>query len=334
MTYLNSKSLPSTPLNIKSNPQDYFSLKPILSLNLRTNSKLQNNPSDSEDDDEEEESEFDETRTDNIHDIIDKFDQVSIMNHHDENNNLIHHQENDEVYFSPITPFDPLDSEEIPKNKLASMKNLSRTSSPQLTTPSSPSNTTSTNFKLSLPNLSPLNLLIVDDNIINLKILNRILLKLYPKSNITQIKDSTLVPNLLNLNTYDSIFIDIEMPIINGLDLAKLIRDNKKFNKTSLIAVTTRNSFQDLQTFQNLGIDYTFNKPLNYKLEFMSNIIDNLMKFRKNNDIININNYFSNSGTSSTRNSISSCCSTIQSDLMSNISSTTSNSNTCSCPTK
>ncbi|KAI5962500.1 SRR1 [Candida pseudojiufengensis] len=384
MTFLQPKSLPTTPsINIKemnqstnnTSTQDYFSLKPKLSLDMSTSSKSSYHSDHSENEEDEddvedlESTEFDETKTENIDNIIDSFNQISIINHQDHikhQHELNNNSQNEEIFYSPITPFETLEQEDpnnikqhqpnlpskymnlslsniipIPKQ----LKSRSRSSSPQLSTPPSPTNTnnnTSTNstsptkFKLNFPNLSTYNFLIVDDNIINLKILNRILSKIYPKSNITQIQDSTKIPQLLEDNLYDSIFIDIEMPKLNGFQIAKIIRNYKKFNKTSLIAVTTRNSPQDLLVFQNLGIDYTFNKPLNYKLEFMSNIIDNLMKFRQKNDINNINNYFQTSGgndsTKSSISSISSNSTITQSDLMSNISSSSSSSLiTCSC---
>lgn len=230
---------------------DYFSLKPKLSLDTNSSG---NNDNNDDDDDNDNDDDDDDYNKDSHDELLDPFDTMDINQHQVE-------------YYSPLTPF------EIQGN------------SPQDSIISSKSSNKSTNlqpFPLTLPNLTNYNFLIVDDNIINLRILNRVLLKLYPKSNIVQIQDSKLVAEILQRQQFDSVFLDIEMPDITGIDIAKLIRSDEKFKKMPVIAVTTRNSAEDLQLYKKYGIDHTFHKPLNYSLDLIGSSIDEIIERRNN----------------------------------------------------
>lgn len=104
--------------------------------------------------------------------------------------------------------------------------------------------------------------LLVDDNLINLFILKRILAKIFPNSKLVFTSDSTEVEMLLEQNKFDLIFLDIEMPILSGIDLTRMVRQRKDWDYLGLIAVTTRFSDADLQLYKSIGIDHTLKKPL------------------------------------------------------------------------
>ena len=92
------------------------------------------------------------------------------------------------------------------------------------------------------------NLLIVDDSINELKyiqkhIIHYIELKGYAIIVETFLNEGTIT---IDVNKYDAIFLDIDMPKINGFDLATIINENNiKLNIFS---------FYPLQTFLNYGI--------------------------------------------------------------------------------
>ncbi|ODV95082.1 hypothetical protein PACTADRAFT_50903 [Pachysolen tannophilus NRRL Y-2460] len=137
--------------------------------------------------------------------------------------------------------------------------------------------------------------LIVDDNPINIMILKKILNKMfnnncilhstiYPQevlnkvfkyknnedinnnnnknnksvSIITPNKDLKINPNF----DYDLIFLDIEMPLITGLQLAEKIRSFQELSTLGLIAFTSLQDERSLKLFKNAGIDYTLDKPM------------------------------------------------------------------------
>ncbi|KAI3405889.2 SRR1 [Candida oxycetoniae] len=278
---------------------DYFTIKPKLSLDTRHSSDLE----ESESEDNDEMRSLDGSLTG----MLTALDHVSISTEPN--------YRTDSCYYSPLTPLDVTDNSNdlsspktslVPESLHASSLPLTPSPHPHphpITKPScsqrsstffppssasssasslSPSPPSPVDFRLSLPNLQPLKFLIVDDNIINLKLLNRVLAKLYPKSQITQVLDSSKVEELVIHNSYDSIFIDIEMPIVNGIQIAQFIRGDSTRDNIALIAVTTRTTTNDLQLFTQTGIDFTFGKPLNYKMDFMANKIDSVMSARRN----------------------------------------------------
>lgn len=104
--------------------------------------------------------------------------------------------------------------------------------------------------------------LLVDDNLINLFILKRILFKIFPNSKLIYTLDSTKVEYYLNSVKFDLIFLDIEMPILSGIDLTKIVRNRPELDYLGLIAVTSRHNDDDLHLYKSIGIDYTLKKPL------------------------------------------------------------------------
>ncbi|AOW31277.1 hypothetical protein I503_05977 [Candida albicans SC5314] len=265
-----SSSPAAPPTTNHSSTVDYFSIKPKLSLDINSQSDSNSTQSNNNEDTHSEQSDYnsythnqyydsddDEDDFDIRDQLLDPFDKITLSNCNEE-------------YYSPLTPFDGQTTS--PQDSIISSKSSNKST----TVVPSPQ------FQLTLPKLTTYSFLIVDDNIINLKILNRILLKLFPKCHIVQIQDSKLVKDLLHKQSFDSIFIDIEMPDVNGIDIAQFVRQDTKFDNMGMVAVTTRNSTQDLELFKQCGIDFTFHKPLNYSLDFMANSIDDIIITRKN----------------------------------------------------
>ena len=131
-----------------------------------------------------------------------------------------------------------------------------------------------------VPRMEAYHFLVVDDNVINLKILVRLLSKMYPRASMHQLTDSTLVMEKFKHNKYDIAFLDIEMPKLNGLELAKKIRRNRDYNSTALIAVTSKAEEKDLLDYAKAGIDHTFKKPLKCSLSHMDTHIYSTMCYR------------------------------------------------------
>ncbi|CAG91068.2 DEHA2G23386p [Debaryomyces hansenii CBS767] len=133
-------------------------------------------------------------------------------------------------------------------------------------------------YKKFTPNTNPYNFLLVDDNFINLKILERVLLKLYPNCTIVKTQDSTKIMALLHSQTFDVAFLDIEMPGLTGIELAKMIRMEDKLNQVGIIAVTTKSLPCDKIIYEQAGIDHTFAKPLNYSFDHIITCIEKVLR--------------------------------------------------------
>lgn len=124
-----------------------------------------------------------------------------------------------------------------------------------------------------------LNVILIDDIIINNKIMYNYLKK-YNNINEIIMADNSLdglAQIINNFNSIDIIFIDNEMPILNGTNIIKLLR-NINFNK--LIFGITDCSNDELKKFNNSGVDYIFKKPFDYTQNKI------LFNFLNKNDII------------------------------------------------
>ncbi|ODV80088.1 CheY-like protein [Suhomyces tanzawaensis NRRL Y-17324] len=131
------------------------------------------------------------------------------------------------------------------------------------------------------PNTVAYSFLLVDDNAINLRILERVLNRMYPNSHITKIQDLTKVQPVIAHQAFDMVFLDIEMPCITGVDLARHMRSQRKYDSWGIVAVTTRNTASDVAIYKSAGIDFTFPKPLATTHDHMMDTINYILRARK-----------------------------------------------------
>ena len=133
-----------------------------------------------------------------------------------------------------------------------------------------------------------INIALIDDNLNDLNTLKSFIDK-YTESdeldshievNITTYNDPTLFLNKNNFK-YDLIFLDIEMPKINGISLAKRIRE--KDSNVGLVFITNMTQYA-INGYEVSAIDYIL-KPLDY--------YDFALKFNKIINFVkrNISNY-------------------------------------------
>lgn len=82
----------------------------------------------------------------------------------------------------------------------------------------------------------------------------------------TIVKNGQEVLDHLALNTYDMLLLDINMPIMNGIECAKKIRSdlNAKVRDIPIIAITGNAMNFSKEDFASVGINDYLPKPLNY----------------------------------------------------------------------
>ncbi|MEI7597549.1 MAG: response regulator [Bacteroidota bacterium] len=80
------------------------------------------------------------------------------------------------------------------------------------------------------------------------------------------------VIDYLETNTADAIILDIEMPVMNGLETATHIKQVLKL-KTPIAAISSHNSDEYDTKMKNAGFDYILAKPVN-----ITNVCDFLIK--------------------------------------------------------
>ncbi len=105
-----------------------------------------------------------------------------------------------------------------------------------------------------------LRILIVDDNAVNQKVLLLMLTHLgYTADMVTNGKEAI---QALEGQPYDLVFMDIQMPILDGLRAAQTIRQNSTNNEHPyIIAITAYADRFDRETCINAGMNDYLSKP-------------------------------------------------------------------------
>jgi len=108
--------------------------------------------------------------------------------------------------------------------------------------------------------------LVAEDNPINQKLIDRLLLNM--KLNVTLANNGLEAFELYKKNRYNIILMDIQMPVMSGIDATKEIimyEKEKTLTHTPIIALTANNSKKNIQEYLEIGMDGYLAKPINVK---------------------------------------------------------------------
>ena len=130
---------------------------------------------------------------------------------------------------------------------------------------------------------SNIHTLVVEDNPINQKMIQHTLKNIGITSDCANNGQVGLEMFMKNHNKYKMIFMDIQMPIMNGLDATKAILAYEKSNKlkhTPIVAVTANALKGDREHFMSEGMDEYISKPIN--LEKFIRVLKMFFKEKEN----------------------------------------------------
>ncbi len=124
--------------------------------------------------------------------------------------------------------------------------------------------------------MSTYNILVVDDIFTN-RLLLRESVKLLC-DNYYEAKNGKEAIEILEANPIDIILMDIEMPIMNGLETTKYIREKTVLSKRNvpIIALTAHNPNNFFEEYEDAGFDELMTKP--YSIEKIRKKITSLSK--------------------------------------------------------
>ena len=111
----------------------------------------------------------------------------------------------------------------------------------------------------------PLKILVAEDNKVNQYLIRALLNKLHHSVEIA--KDGQCAIDLLNAQDFDIIFMDIRMPVMDGLEATASIRatNGPKFN-IPIIALTADISVGNIREYTSAGMNDVCSKPIELKL--------------------------------------------------------------------
>ena len=108
--------------------------------------------------------------------------------------------------------------------------------------------------------MTPLKLLVVEDDSASLELMAEVFTSL--KAEVRAVSDSEKAVGMVNQEKFDGIFLDLEMPNLNGFDLARLIRKSSWNKSTPIIIVTGRDERQTMQEAFAIGATFFLQKPV------------------------------------------------------------------------
>src|ERR1700734_1584731 len=132
--------------------------------------------------------------------------------------------------------------------------------------------------------MQPLKVLVVEDDLANLELMTEVFTSL--KAEVRSISDSEKAVGVVNREKFDGIFLDLEMPNLNGFDLARLVRKSSWNKSTPIIIVTGREERQTMQAAFAIGATFYLQKPVDkHKLGALFRMVSGGMveNRRKNN---------------------------------------------------
>lgn len=108
------------------------------------------------------------------------------------------------------------------------------------------------------------NVLIAEDSSVIQNLARKILE--FQNFKITVVKNGEQVLQLLEKEPFDIVLLDINMPVMDGIECVKAIREEKKTAKLPVVAITgnARNFTED--EYKEAGFNEVLMKPLNFDM--------------------------------------------------------------------
>jgi len=105
-----------------------------------------------------------------------------------------------------------------------------------------------------------LKLLVVEDDLASLELMTEVFASL--KAQVRPMADSQKAAVVINQEKFDGIFLDLEMPHLNGLALAQKIRESSWNKLTPIVIVTGREERDTMQQAFATGATFYLQKPI------------------------------------------------------------------------
>jgi two-component system sensor histidine kinase/response regulator len=106
-----------------------------------------------------------------------------------------------------------------------------------------------------------LRVLVVDDNIINQKVAMKMLQRLHVQPDV--VVDGLQALEAVKANRYDLVLMDVQMPVMDGLEATRAIREFEQGDRHTIIVAVTANAIQgDKERCLRSGMDDYLPKPI------------------------------------------------------------------------
>lgn len=133
-----------------------------------------------------------------------------------------------------------------------------------------------------------LKILLIEDDQIEVIKLKRVIDKLGLKHQLIEAQNGEAALEILKEETLlpDIIFLDLNMPKINGLEFLKILKSNPKLKFLPAVILTTSNNRKDVLACYEIGVAGYILKPLKYN--DYTNKIEKVLSYWCENELIKI----------------------------------------------
>lgn len=118
-----------------------------------------------------------------------------------------------------------------------------------------------------------LEILLIEDDAIEIMKINRVLSSMSQNHKVVEVNNGEDALSYLkeNNNLPDVIFLDLNMPKINGIEFLTILKNDDKLKFLPTIVLTTSNNPKDIMECYRIGIAGYVVKPLKYE-DYVSKI--------------------------------------------------------------
>ena len=121
-------------------------------------------------------------------------------------------------------------------------------------------------------------ILLVEDDQVDIMTVTRALKEIHVMNPVVHCENGEDALNYLGDQTHDKpciILLDLNMPIMNGIEFLRAIKNDDRFRRIPVVVLTTSDEQQDKLKSFNLGVTGYMSKPVDYrKLVEVMRVID------------------------------------------------------------
>ena len=113
-----------------------------------------------------------------------------------------------------------------------------------------------------------INIYLADDDLDDVGFFKEAVKQVCPSCSLTTSKNGKeMIDSMLSAKKFlpQIVFLDINMPVMNGLECLKIIRANPRFNSVPVIMLTTSSSQIAVEVAYKLGANLFIKKPMDFK---------------------------------------------------------------------
>ncbi len=108
-------------------------------------------------------------------------------------------------------------------------------------------------------------ILLVDDHPINRMVAEKSLNQISSRLEIDIATDGAQALKLMELNIYQLVLMDLQMPVMDGYEATLKIKSNSKWNATKVVAMTANAFAEKEENWKQTGFDGIITKPFNFQ---------------------------------------------------------------------